>query len=392
MKSIRSLGLGPDILLLAVILFLVEFVRGATLISFIPIYGKNELGISLSVIGTAITAHYLTDTVLKVGIGYLLDRWSARIIINVGMLISLIGLVLFHWGDQPLIFIFAAGLYGVGISPVWIVCLTKVQEEQRAAQMGFLYTIWLVGMGAGPAVLNVMLDYSAQWSYALLLILISAAWLLSFAVPGTKPSGAQIKQAPFHEQWEALKERLKAMRPLLPGMVLQTLGVSMLVPILPTFAEQNLSLSNTQYSLLLLVGGACTIAGLVPMGKWSDRTGRKPFLYVGFAIFAITLASLAFYPPIAIAFLLAVILGISYAAVLPAWNALLALYVPPEQKGLGWSLLSTVEGIGVLIGPVLGGFLADLWSVSAVVWLSAGLFGIIAIVYMLFPSRWFAEH
>ncbi|WP_090511916.1 MFS transporter [Paenibacillus sp. cl6col] len=390
MKKIRALGMGRDIVLLAVILFFVEFVRGAALVSFIPIYGQNILYISLAIIGAATTAHYLTDTLLKTAIGYLLDRFPARLIINIGLLISLTGIALFHYGNIPWVFILAAALYGVGISPVWIVCLTKVKEDQRAAQMGFLYMIWLVGMGAGPVVLNLILDYKPAISYWLLVALSTVAWLLSFFVAGGKQ--AERISVPFREQWEALREKLKAIKPLLPGMILQTLGASMLVPILPTFVAESLSFTeHREYSLLLLLGGGCTVLGLVPMGKWSDKSSRKPFLVIGFGIFALTLASLSLHPSKLMAYGLAVVLGLSYSAVLPAWNALLALYVPPGQKGLGWSLLSTVEGIGVLIGPVLGGFIASATSASMVVWISAALFGIVSIVYLLFPSRWFAE-
>ncbi|MCR8845144.1 MFS transporter [Paenibacillus sp. SC116] len=391
MKSIRKLGLSSDIALLAVILLLVEFVRGATVLSFIPIFGEKELGITLGIIGTAITAHYLTDTVLKIFIGYLLDRFSSKLIVICGLLISLGGIGLYHWGNNPWIFILASAVYGVGMSPVWLVCLTKVNTEQRAAQMGFLYTIWLVGMGSGPVVLNIVLDYTPHLAYALLLGLTAIALALSFFLPRGRNSEVSASPVPFKEQFAVLRERLSAMKPLLPGMILQTLGASMLVPILPKFAEQSLSLSSGQYSLLLLIGGGCTVVGLVPMGKWSDRVGRKPFLIVGFAIFGLTLASLSMQPGVIMAYALAVILGISYAAVLPAWNALLALYVPPAQKGLGWSLLSTVENIGVLIGPIVGGLIADAFSVSTVIWFSAGLFSIIAIVYWLFPARWFAE-
>ncbi|TQR43430.1 MFS transporter [Paenibacillus popilliae] len=390
MKKIRALGMGRDIVLLAVILFFVEFVRGAALVSFIPIYGQNILYISLAIIGAATTAHYLTDTLLKTAIGYLLDRFPARLIINIGLLISLTGIALFHYGNIPWVFILAAALYGVGISPVWIVCLTKVKEDQRAAQMGFLYMIWLVGMGAGPVVLNLILDYKPAISYWLLVALSTVAWLLSFFVAGGKQ--AERISVPFREQWEALREKLKAIKPLLPGMILQTLGASMLVPILPTFVAESLSFTeHREYSLLLLLGGGCTVLGLVPMGKWSDKSSRKPFLVIGFGIFALTLASLSLHPSKLMAYGLAVVLGLSYSAVLPAWNALLALYVPPGQKGLGWSLLSTVEGIGVLIGPVLGGFIASATSASMVVWVSSALFGIVSIVYLLFPSRWFAE-
>ncbi|QDM47380.1 MFS transporter [Paenibacillus thiaminolyticus] len=377
--------------MLAIILFFVEFVRGAALISFIPIYGKNTLHISLAIIGTAITAHYLTDTILKMGIGYLLDRFSPRLIINAGLLISFAGIGLFYYGSSDWLFIAAAALYGVGISPVWIVCLTKVKEENRAAQMGFLYMIWLVGMGAGPVVLNLIVDKHPQTAYLLLFALSGIAWVLSFFVGGGRQQLADAAPVPFRQQWDALLVKVKAMKPLLPGMILQTLGASMLVPILPTFAAEALSFSSQQYSVLLVLGGGFTVLGLVPMGKWSDRVGRKPFLIIGFGIFGLALASLSLYPSVIFAYGLAVLLGISYSAVLPAWNALLALYVPPGHKGLGWSLLSTVEGIGVLLGPVIGGVIANVSSAGTVIWISAGLFTAISIIYLLFPSRWFAE-
>lgn len=391
MKGLRGLGLGRDIALLAIILFFVEFVRGAALISFIPIYGKNTLHISLAIIGTAITAHYLTDTILKMGIGYLLDRFSPRLIINAGLLISFAGIGLFYYGSSDWLFIAAAALYGVGISPVWIVCLTKVKEENRAAQMGFLYMIWLVGMGAGPVVLNLIVDKHPQTAYLLLFALSGIAWVISFFIGGGRQQLTDAAPVPFRQQWDALVVKLKAMKPLLPGMILQTLGASMLVPILPTFAAEALSFSSQQYSVLLVLGGGFTVLGLVPMGKWSDRVGRKPFLIIGFGIFGLALASLSLYPSVIFAYGLAVLLGISYSAVLPAWNALLALYVPPGHKGLGWSLLSTVEGIGVLLGPVIGGVIANASSAGTVIWISAGLFAAISIIYLLFPSRWFAE-
>ncbi|WP_374018455.1 MFS transporter [Paenibacillus thiaminolyticus] len=391
MKGLRGLGLGREIALLAIILFFVEFVRGAALISFIPIYGKNTLHISLAIIGTAITAHYLTDTILKMGIGYLLDRFSPPLIINAGLLISFAGIGLFYYGASDWLFIAAAALYGVGISPVWIVCLTKVKEENRAAQMGFLYMIWLVGMGAGPVVLNLIVDKHPQTAYLLLFALSGIAWVLSFFIGGGRQQLADAAPVPFRQQWDALLVKVKAMKPLLPGMILQTLGASMLVPILPTFAAEALSFSSQQYSVLLVLGGGFTVLGLVPMGKWSDRVGRKPFLIIGFGIFGLALASLSLYPSVIFAYGLAVLLGISYSAVLPAWNALLALYVPPGHKGLGWSLLSTVEGIGVLLGPVIGGVIANASSAGTVIWISAGLFCAISIIYLLFPSRWFAE-
>lgn len=391
LKKIQAIYRGQDIALLALILFLVEFVRGATLVSLIPIYGKDVLGISLAIIGTAVSAHYFTDTVLKMVIGYLLDRFSAKLVINMGLLLSIAGIALFHFGKLPGVFIFAAALYGVGISPIWIVCLTKIKGEQQATQMAFFYMIWLIGMGSGPIVLNFILDLAPSGAYWLLLILSATPWVLSFFICGGKQTDSL--SVSLRGQWVALRKNLKAMKQLFPGMILQTLGTSMLVPILPTFAAESLQFTQrSEYSLLLLLGGGCTALGLIPMGKWSDRSRHKPFLVVGFGTFAATLAALALYPSKLGAYGSAIILGLSYSAVLPTWNALLALYVPPEHKGLGWSLFSTIEGIGVLIGPVVGGILAKNFSASTVVWSSACLFGIITFLYLLFPVRWFMNN
>ncbi|WP_018754795.1 MFS transporter [Paenibacillus terrigena] len=385
----NTLSMGLEMWLLATILFLVEFVRGAALISFIPIYGKNILFIPVAMIGVAVTAHYLTDTVLKSVIGYLLDRFSIRFIVHTGLLITCAGMFLFQYAHTAWVFVLASALYGIGISPIWIVCLTKVTEENRATQMGFLYTIWLVGMGLGPVVCNLVIEHHPILTYWILVALSILAWILSLFMTNKKVN--QVRAIPFREQLMILKDRLRAMKPLLPGMILQTTGASMIVPILPSFAEESLHLTNTEYTLLLLFGGACTVIGLIPMGRLSDRFGKKWFLVLGFLIFAFALFSISQGPSLGMAYVWAIVLGISYAAVLPAWNALLAQYVPPAQQGLGWGIFSTVEGIGVMIGPVLGGYLASVMSTQKVVLISSILFGLIALFYVFFPFRLLAH-
>ncbi|MFC5470178.1 MFS transporter [Cohnella suwonensis] len=376
-----------DMLLNLIILYLVEFVRGAALISFLPIYGDKALGLDLDVIGAAITAHYVTDTALKLAIGYLLDRLSVRTVVGIGLFCSFLGVFVLQFADVPWIFIAAAAIYGIGISPIWIVCLTKVKEDKRATQMGFLYTIWLVGLGSGPVVTNLLLDVDLELTYCVMAGTALASWLLSLFIPGSR--SMHIGVVPFRKQLSVLGSRLKDMRLLLPGMVLQTLGAGMLLPILPSFAVNGLGMSATHYSVLLLIGGGCTVVGLIPMGKLSDSLGKKWFLIAGFLAFGTVLFALTQKPPLGLALFWAFLLGISYAAVLPAWNALLAAFVPPGQQGLGWGVFSTVEGIGGIVGPIVGGLLATSYGESSVVGLAGILFVFISSFYLFFPFRLF---
>lgn len=389
MRTDQNAWFGAEMRLISVILFIVEFVRGAVLVSLLPIYGSKTLGLAPDVIGAAISAHYITDTILKMAIGYLLDRFSIRIVVQVGLFVSLAGVYLLQFAEIPWMFIGAAALYGIGMSPIWIVCLTKVSEQQRATQMGFLYTIWMVGLGSGPIVCNILLDYSTSFTYKLLVTMSVLACLLTLFM--RKGKAVTPHRMPLREQFTILKDRLSHMKLLLPGMILQTTGASMLVPILPSFADKELGLSGTQYSILLTVGGIFAAAGLIPMGKLSDKLGgKKWFLVAGFGAFALGLYMLASGLTFWYCLLIAIALGVSYAAILPAWNALLAAYVPPKQEGLGWGILSTFEGIGVMIGPVAGGFIAAWNGDTAVFWISAILFGLIGLFYLWFPFHAFA--
>ncbi|REK74405.1 MFS transporter [Paenibacillus paeoniae] len=377
----RNHWMGADMRLLSVILFFVEFVRGAVLVSLLPIYGARTLGLSPDIIGIAISAHYITDTVLKIAIGYLLDRFSPRLIVQISLIVALAGVVALQFAELPWMFIGAAAIYGIGMSPLWIVCLTRVSEEHRATQMGFLYTIWLVGLGSGPIICNILLDYSSTLTYNLLVVLSVLAMLLSFFMKKSKQTSTH--HIPIKAQIRALREKLASMKQLLPGMILQTTGSSMLIPILPGFATHELGLSGAQYSILLTVGGLCAVGGLIPMGKLSDKLGgNRWFLVIGFIAFALGLYVLAWGLSFWYCLVIAVGLGLSYSAILPTWNALLATYVPPKQEGVGWGLLSTFEGVGVMIGPILGGVIALWGGETAVFWTSAVLFGLIGLYYL----------
>ncbi|MBX6396291.1 MAG: MFS transporter, partial [Alicyclobacillaceae bacterium] len=159
----------------------------------------------------------------------------------------------------------------------------------------------------------------------------------------------------------------------------------MLVPILPGFATKHVGLTYTQYSYVLLAGGVCAVLGLIPMGRLSDRRGKKWFLVFGFGIFAFALYALTLGGNLYTSILWAMVLGLSYAAVLPVWNAILSYQVPDGQRGLGWGIFSSVEGIGVMIGPVLGGWIADLYGETITILFSAALLGGIAVFYLLLP-------
>ncbi|AJY76717.1 MFS transporter [Paenibacillus beijingensis] len=378
----------PEFIRNGIVLFLTEFVKGAFLVSFFPVYAVNSLGLSLAEVGTVVSVFYLADNLFKCIAGYLVNRFSVSLIVNGGFFLSMFGIAaLMNVHSLPLLII-ASALIGIGGSPVWIVLLSQVQDGQRASQMGVLYLFWIAGLGAGPVLINFVMDRSMNLSTLLLFVIWGAGWLLASRIRNAD----MISPVSLPVQAAILWKRLRKMRFLLPGMIIQTTAAGMLVPVISGFATRHIGLTHSEFSLLMIVGGACIGICLIPFGKWSDRRGGKWFLVGGSAIFSIVLLSLTFVSTLKSAIAASALLGISYAAVLPAWNALLAGYVPKRLTGTAWGLFSAIEGLGVMIGPIIGGILADRYNEKFPFFASSLLFIVLSVIYMMSPSTRFAHN
>ena len=71
------------------------------------------------------------------------------------------------------------------------------------------------------------------------------------------------------------------------------------------------------------------------------------------------------------------LLGVSYAFVFPSWLALITELAPPGRLGLAIGTSETVQGMGIVLGPLLGGLLWDTFGprapfVASAVALTAG--------------------
>ncbi|MNO18970.1 putative glycolipid permease LtaA [compost metagenome] len=379
--------LTPAFLHCAAILFMTEIARSAFLISFLPAYAK-ERHITLAAVGVAISVHYLADTLIKVLAGYVLDRFPARLILNIFLLLGLLGLFVSYGVSAPWAIVLGAGLIGIGVSPVWLLCLSEIREDSRGSQMGSIYTIWLVSLGLGPVAVNFLMDRSYTLSFWLLTGCWTAGWLLA-ALKRMDFSSRRLlgDTVPFKQQMRQIGSKLTQMKPLVPGMIVQTLAAGLLVPVLPSFASEYLALDYSGYSIVLMAGGCMTVLLLIPMGRLADKWGHKWLLIAGFGVLAACLGLLIYSRQMFSTMLLAVCLGAAYAAVLPAWNAILSHFVPDEQKATGWGVLSGIEGIGVILGPILGGWMAESFDVTVTVGISAMLLFGIMLFYWIRPVR-----
>ncbi|MQL52329.1 MFS transporter [Desulfofundulus thermobenzoicus] len=376
---------------LLTILFITEFVRGAFYLSFLTLYAVKSLGLSLTVAGFATSVHYFMETVSKTAAGWQFDRLGWRVL-RAGLFTCLFSLLVMKWWPQPLVLIVFSALFGLGVSPIWLGVMSEVAPVDlptRSQRIGMVFAAWLAGGGAGLVTINFLL----QWGYELAFTVIISLWLISLGLAWLIP-GAERRRKPLNDQGFLFALRRLTINPavtriLLPGMFLQTLAAGLLLPILPLFAQNQLGLTHNQYGFLLLSGGGAAVLSLIPMGMLVGRMPLKTPLALGFGLSALSLALFSTSHGPAAAFPLAVLLGLSYAAVLPAWNTLLARIIPPERQATGWGVFATVEGFGAALGPALGSLVARAGGITAPLVLATVVLLSVAVFYTFYPLEKF---
>ena len=112
------------------------------------------------------------------------------------------------------------------------------------------------------------------------------------------------------------------------------------------------------------------IALSIPGGRFSDRIGRFPAIFSGWAIYIVVYASLPFTSSVVVAWLLIVVYGIYYGFTEGAERALVADWAPVEDRGRAYGLYHGVIGFTVLPANLIFGFL---WTAFGAKW--AFMFG-----------------
>jgi len=150
---------------------------------------------------------------------------------------------------------------------------------------------------------------------------------------------------------------------ILAAVLIDTIGFGIVIPVLPALIGTlgNVGLDQaTRISGYLIGIYALTqfFAGPV-LGNLGDRFGRRPVLIASMLAFAADYALMAIAPTLAWLFLGRAVAGVAGAIYGPA-SAALADITTPEKRGEAFGWMGATFGLGFIIGPAIGGLLAEL--------------------------------
>jgi MFS family permease len=160
---------------------------------------------------------------------------------------------------------------------------------------------------------------------------------------------------------------------------------SVLIPVIPLYSS-GLSASISEIGVIVALLSYGTALFMIPFGLLSDRVGRRTLLVIGLIISAICPFLYSFTTTITQLSLLRALHGIGLAAQIPVTIAAVLDLSPANQRGkaLGWYTTATQSGL--MVGPVIGGYLLNSLSFSAV-FITSSIFSVAGLIIVLLRSR-----
>ncbi len=153
-------------------------------------------------------------------------------------------------------------------------------------------------------------------------------------------------------------DQRKKLALLMLNMFIAVGSFGIIIPIIPAYLKE-IGQGGTAAGLIIAIFAFAQFLVSPLGGKLADRYGRRPLINYGLLILAISMFIFYFADSIILLYLSRAIGGIGCALLIPAIYAYVADITTMDQRAKGNSFISASMSLGIVIGPGIGGALAD---------------------------------
>jgi len=362
---------------------------------------KDAFGVSYTELGMMMTAIYGTSAVTQVPVGFMVDRFGARVVLTFGLVMMALGFGLVGFAPSFPVVIVLVMLGAVGNSvfhPADYAILNASISPQRMGRAFSIHTFaGHLGSAAAPGTM-IMLAALAGWRGALvlaglfgLLVMLALSTQWNSLAEDVLPKKKRAEPRPPEAAPERSGLALLFSKPMILFFLffatismtstgMQAFSVSALV----TLHNIPLAVASTALTVYLF----CLAGGILVGGQIADRTARHDLVaaavFVLTIVFSVILALISL--PVLILTALMVVMGLGQGIIRPARDMMLRAAAPKGSVGKVFGFVSAGISTGSAIAPIPFGLMLDAGRPDWVFYLMAIFMGI-ALITVLLPKR-----
>lgn len=138
------------------------------------------------------------------------------------------------------------------------------------------------------------------------------------------------------------------------------IGGTLLFPFFALYITQKFGVGMTDAGILLGISSLFGLIGGMVGGALTDRFGRKQLILFGLIFSALSTLTFGLVTDFSILYPLAVVVGLLSSVSHPAHEAMIADILPERKRQEGFGIMRVVANFSWIIGPTIGGFLANI--------------------------------
>ena len=137
------------------------------------------------------------------------------------------------------------------------------------------------------------------------------------------------------------------------------IGGTLLFPFFALYITQKFNVGMTQAGILLGMSSLFGLIGSTIGGALTDKLGRKKLILFGLVFSAISTLAFGLVDNLSLLYPLMIVVGLLSSVAHPAHDAMIADILPEKQRQEGFGILRVVGNLAWIIGPTIGGVVAN---------------------------------
>ena len=155
-----------------------------------------------------------------------------------------------------------------------------------------------------------------------------------------------------------IKEQKMVLVILLSNIFIAFLGIGLIIPVMPSFMN-DMNLTGKTMGYLVAVFAMAQLITSPITGRWVELYGRKKMIIIGLFIFGVSELLFGLGKDVWMLYVARVLGGISAAFIMPGVTAYVADITSIQERPKAMGYLSAAISTGFIIGPGIGGFIAE---------------------------------